>query len=65
MHYHAEVGVASGKTWNFGTCAKIHTNANHALIWKYPVAISGVEGYVPGVNVEVYEDFGCILWEGK
>jgi hypothetical protein len=62
-HYRAESG-ASG-VYSYGQCAKIHTNANNRLMWRYPVQIPGVEGYVPGACVSVYEDFGCVLWEAR
>jgi hypothetical protein len=62
-HYRPESG-ASG-VYTFGECSKIHTNANNRLTWSYPVEISGVDGYVPGDCVEVYENFGCVLFESK
>jgi hypothetical protein len=55
VHYRVESGL-SGK-YTYGKCAKLHTNANHALIWMHP------SDYVPGDEVQVYADFGCILWE--
>jgi hypothetical protein len=60
-HYRPESG-ASG-VYTYGKCVRIHTNANKALFWSHP--IQEEVDYLPGDEVQVYEDFGCVLFESK